>query len=93
MDSGAQSEREEKVSLELTEEILQSMEVGMTFRDYVILLILHLITQFQKHLLCSPMYMYVDVRWLVFRKWNSLRHCDISSPLSFFQPKALAVTE
>lgn len=31
---GAPSEREEKVSLELTEEILQSMEVGMTFRDY-----------------------------------------------------------
>ncbi|KAG7026742.1 Protein ANTHESIS POMOTING FACTOR 1 [Cucurbita argyrosperma subsp. argyrosperma] len=31
---GAQSEREEKVSLELTEETLQSMEVGMTFRDY-----------------------------------------------------------
>lgn len=28
-------EKEEKVSLELTEEILQSMEVGMTFRDYV----------------------------------------------------------
>ncbi|KAJ8764416.1 hypothetical protein K2173_006156 [Erythroxylum novogranatense] len=31
---GAQSEREEKVSLELTEEILQSMESGMVFRDY-----------------------------------------------------------
>jgi len=26
---------EDKVSLELTEEILQSMEVGMAFRDYV----------------------------------------------------------
>lgn len=35
--AGTQSEREEKVSLELSEEILQSMEVGMTFRDYVIL--------------------------------------------------------
>ncbi|KAL3527206.1 hypothetical protein ACH5RR_011862 [Cinchona calisaya] len=32
--AGAQSEREVKVSLELTEEILQSMEVGMAFRDY-----------------------------------------------------------
>lgn len=32
--AGGQSEREEKVSLELTEEILQSMEVGMAFRDY-----------------------------------------------------------
>ncbi|XP_021908380.1 protein ANTHESIS POMOTING FACTOR 1 [Carica papaya] len=31
---GTQSEKEEKVSLELTEEILQSMEVGMVFRDY-----------------------------------------------------------
>ncbi|OVA04907.1 WD40 repeat [Macleaya cordata] len=31
---GGQSEREEKVSMELTEEILQSMEVGMAFRDY-----------------------------------------------------------
>ncbi|KAK3413813.1 hypothetical protein EUGRSUZ_I02354 [Eucalyptus grandis] len=33
---GVQAEREDKdkVSLELTEEILQSMEVGMTFRDY-----------------------------------------------------------
>ncbi|XP_037495387.1 protein ANTHESIS POMOTING FACTOR 1 isoform X4 [Jatropha curcas] len=31
---GTQSEREEKVSLELTEEILQSMEIGMVFRDY-----------------------------------------------------------
>ncbi|PKI78087.1 protein ANTHESIS POMOTING FACTOR 1 isoform X2 [Punica granatum] len=33
---GAIAEREDKdkVSLELTEEILQSMEVGMTFRDY-----------------------------------------------------------
>ncbi|KAK2974575.1 hypothetical protein RJ640_016916 [Escallonia rubra] len=28
------TEREDKVSLELTEEILQSMEVGMAFRDY-----------------------------------------------------------
>lgn len=37
--AGTQSEREEKVSLELSEEILQSMEVGMTFRDYVIYLI------------------------------------------------------
>lgn len=35
--AGTKSEREEKVSLELSEEILQSMEVGMTFRDYVIL--------------------------------------------------------
>ena len=32
---GSQSEREDKVSLELSEEILQSMEVGMSFRDYV----------------------------------------------------------
>ncbi|KAL0379143.1 UNVERIFIED_CONTAM: protein ANTHESIS POMOTING FACTOR 1 [Sesamum radiatum] len=31
---GGQPEREDKVSLELTEEILQSMEVGMAFRDY-----------------------------------------------------------
>ncbi|KAH7519930.1 hypothetical protein FEM48_Zijuj08G0089600 [Ziziphus jujuba var. spinosa] len=31
---GGQSEREDKVSLELSEEILQSMEVGMAFRDY-----------------------------------------------------------
>ncbi|KAJ7953117.1 WD repeat-containing protein 82 [Quillaja saponaria] len=31
---GTQSEREEKVSLELSEEILQSMEVGMAFKDY-----------------------------------------------------------
>ncbi|XP_022741247.1 protein ANTHESIS POMOTING FACTOR 1 isoform X1 [Durio zibethinus] len=31
---GPQSEREEKVSLELTEEILQSMEIGMVFKDY-----------------------------------------------------------
>ncbi|KAJ6919313.1 wd repeat-containing protein 82 [Populus alba x Populus x berolinensis] len=31
---GTQQEREEKVSLELTEEILQSMETGMVFRDY-----------------------------------------------------------
>ncbi|KAF4383220.1 hypothetical protein F8388_009251 [Cannabis sativa] len=30
----AGSEREDKVSLELTEEILQSMEVGMAFKDY-----------------------------------------------------------
>ncbi|MCL7031767.1 hypothetical protein MKW94_001109 [Papaver nudicaule] len=29
-----QSEKEEKVSMELTEEILKSMEVGMAFRDY-----------------------------------------------------------
>ncbi|XP_057417511.1 protein ANTHESIS POMOTING FACTOR 1 isoform X3 [Lotus japonicus] len=29
-----QAEREEKVSLELSEEILQSMEVGMAFKDY-----------------------------------------------------------
>lgn len=34
---GGQSEREDKVSLELNEEILQSMEVGMAFRDYVLL--------------------------------------------------------
>ncbi|KAI5684083.1 hypothetical protein M9H77_05311 [Catharanthus roseus] len=32
--AGGLSEREEKVSLDLTEEILQSMEVGMAFRDY-----------------------------------------------------------
>lgn len=32
--AGGLSEREDKVSLELTEEILQSMEVGMVFRDY-----------------------------------------------------------
>ncbi|KAL0350428.1 UNVERIFIED_CONTAM: protein ANTHESIS POMOTING FACTOR 1 [Sesamum radiatum] len=32
--AGGQPEREDKVSLELTEEILQSMEVGMAFRDY-----------------------------------------------------------
>lgn len=32
---GIQPDREEKVSLELSEEILQSMEVGMAFRDYV----------------------------------------------------------
>ncbi|KAH1212516.1 Protein ANTHESIS POMOTING FACTOR 1 [Glycine max] len=31
---GTQVEREEKVSLELCEEILQSMEVGMSFKDY-----------------------------------------------------------
>ena len=33
--TGTQPEREEKVSLELSEEILQSMEVGMAFKDYV----------------------------------------------------------
>ena len=32
---GSQSEREDKVSLELSEEVLQSMEVGISFRDYV----------------------------------------------------------
>ncbi|KAI3855468.1 hypothetical protein MKX03_025426, partial [Papaver bracteatum] len=32
--AGVQSEKEEKVSMELTEEILKSMEVGMAFRDY-----------------------------------------------------------
>ncbi|CAL5366225.1 unnamed protein product [Camellia sinensis] len=32
--AGGQPEREDKVSLDLTEEILQSMEVGMAFRDY-----------------------------------------------------------
>ncbi|XP_052197748.1 protein ANTHESIS POMOTING FACTOR 1 isoform X3 [Diospyros lotus] len=32
--AGGQADREDKVSLELTEEILQSMEVGMIFRDY-----------------------------------------------------------
>ncbi|KAK9146789.1 hypothetical protein Sjap_006692 [Stephania japonica] len=32
--AGGQSEREEKVSMELTEEIIQSMEVGMAFRNY-----------------------------------------------------------
>lgn len=31
---GPQSEREDKVSLELTEEIIQSMEIGMVFKDY-----------------------------------------------------------
>ncbi|XP_010550460.1 PREDICTED: WD repeat-containing protein 82-B isoform X1 [Tarenaya hassleriana] len=31
---GTQSEREDRVSLELTEEILQSMEPGAVFRDY-----------------------------------------------------------
>ncbi|KAL2344424.1 hypothetical protein Fmac_005709 [Flemingia macrophylla] len=31
---GTQADREEKVSLELSEEILQSMEVGMAFKDY-----------------------------------------------------------
>lgn len=35
MFAGVQMEREEKVSLELSEEILQSMEVGMAFKDYV----------------------------------------------------------
>lgn len=35
MFAGTQTEREEKVSLELSEEILQSMEVGMAFKDYV----------------------------------------------------------
>ncbi|XP_028804996.1 protein ANTHESIS POMOTING FACTOR 1 isoform X2 [Neltuma alba] len=34
MMGGTQPEREEKVSLELSEEILQSMEVGMAFKDY-----------------------------------------------------------
>ncbi|KAF9620823.1 hypothetical protein IFM89_014760 [Coptis chinensis] len=34
MAGGRESEREEKVSLELTEEIIKSMEVGMAFRDY-----------------------------------------------------------
>lgn len=29
-------DREERVSLELTEEIIQSMEPGAVFRDYVI---------------------------------------------------------
>lgn len=33
--AGGQPEREDKVSLELAEEIIQSMEVGMAFRDYV----------------------------------------------------------
>ncbi|KAJ6851506.1 WD repeat-containing protein 82-B isoform X1 [Iris pallida] len=32
--TGGQSEREEKVSMELTDEVLKSMEVGMAFRDY-----------------------------------------------------------
>ncbi|XP_049357440.1 protein ANTHESIS POMOTING FACTOR 1 isoform X1 [Solanum verrucosum] len=32
--AGGPTDREDKVSLETTEEILQSMEVGMTFRDY-----------------------------------------------------------
>ncbi|KAL9448519.1 hypothetical protein AB3S75_015915 [Citrus x aurantiifolia] len=31
---GSQSESEDKVSLELSEEVLQSMEVGISFRDY-----------------------------------------------------------
>ncbi|KAI4327725.1 hypothetical protein L6164_020151 [Bauhinia variegata] len=31
---GTQPEREEKVSLELSEELIQSMEVGMAFKDY-----------------------------------------------------------
>ncbi|GAB2224274.1 hypothetical protein Droror1_Dr00005026 [Drosera rotundifolia] len=34
MAGGQVVEREEKVSLELTEEIIQSMEVGLAFRDY-----------------------------------------------------------
>ncbi|KAK0590949.1 hypothetical protein LWI29_033527 [Acer saccharum] len=34
MESGTQPERDDKVSLELSEEILNSMEVGMSFRDY-----------------------------------------------------------
>ncbi|KAK2662298.1 hypothetical protein Ddye_000872 [Dipteronia dyeriana] len=34
MDSGTQPERDDKVSLELSEEILNSMEVGMSFKDY-----------------------------------------------------------
>lgn len=34
--TGAQSEREDRVSLELTEELVQSMEPGAVFRDYVI---------------------------------------------------------
>lgn len=29
-------EREERASMELTDEIFKSMEVGMAFRDYVI---------------------------------------------------------
>ncbi|KAJ9540890.1 hypothetical protein OSB04_027396, partial [Centaurea solstitialis] len=32
--AGGQTDGEDKVSLELTEEIIQSMEVGMAFRDY-----------------------------------------------------------
>ena len=32
---------EDQVSLDLTEETLQSMEVGMAFRDYVIFFIIH----------------------------------------------------
>ncbi|XP_047317824.1 protein ANTHESIS POMOTING FACTOR 1 [Impatiens glandulifera] len=32
--AGGQTEREDKISLELSEENLQSMEIGMTFRDY-----------------------------------------------------------
>ncbi|KAI0500153.1 protein ANTHESIS POMOTING FACTOR 1 isoform X1 [Dendrobium catenatum] len=31
---GAQPEKEERVSMELTDEVLKSMEVGMAFRDY-----------------------------------------------------------
>ncbi|ONK55992.1 uncharacterized protein A4U43_C10F3030 [Asparagus officinalis] len=31
---GGQMEREEKVAMELTDEVLKSMEVGMAFRDY-----------------------------------------------------------
>jgi len=33
--SGTPGEKEEKVSLDLSEEILLSMEVGMSFKDYV----------------------------------------------------------
>ncbi|KAK9217433.1 hypothetical protein WN943_006060 [Citrus x changshan-huyou] len=36
---GSQSEREDKVSLELSEEVLQSMEVGISFRDYVLMMV------------------------------------------------------
>ncbi|XP_020593892.1 protein ANTHESIS POMOTING FACTOR 1 isoform X2 [Phalaenopsis equestris] len=32
--NGGQPEREERVSMELTDELLKSMEVGMAFRDY-----------------------------------------------------------
>lgn len=34
MPGGGQLEREEKVAMELTDEALKSMEVGMAFRDY-----------------------------------------------------------